>query len=136
MKTVNIIFPNQLFNQGPLLENDHEIYLIEEYLFFKQYHFHKQKIAFHRASMKAYEHYLLDLNKTVHYIDANDSLGDIRDFEQEIKKRNIDSICLYNPTDDWLQQRIEKTFSGRLHHFLSNASFYKYRGRVKSFFQK
>ena len=55
MKTVNLIFPHQLFIQSELVDNDHEIYLLEEYLFFSQYPFHKQKIAFHRASMKTYE---------------------------------------------------------------------------------
>ena len=58
MKTVNLIFPHQLFIQSELVDNDHEIYLLEEYLFFSQYPFHKQKIAFHRASMKTYEKYL------------------------------------------------------------------------------
>ena len=57
MKAINIIFPNQLFKNSSLLENKHEIYLIEEFLFFKQYKFHKQKIAFHRATMKTYQNY-------------------------------------------------------------------------------
>ena len=74
MKAINIIFPHQLFLESPILENNNEIYLIEEYLFFKQYQFHKQKIAFHRASMKAYQAYLQSLNKTVHYIDADNLL--------------------------------------------------------------
>ncbi|WP_373397822.1 cryptochrome/photolyase family protein [Algoriphagus halophilus] len=54
-KAINLIFPHQLFSTGPLLENGNEIYLIEEFLFFKQYRFHQQKLAFHRASMKAYQ---------------------------------------------------------------------------------
>jgi len=45
-KTINLIFPHQLFAESPLLQNGGEVYLIEEYLFFKQYAFHKQKIAF------------------------------------------------------------------------------------------
>ena len=56
--------PNQLFEDSVLLKNSNDIYLmIEEYLFFKQYAFHKQKIAFHRASMKAYEKHLLSMGK-------------------------------------------------------------------------
>ena len=35
-----------------------EVYIIEEYLFFNQLKFHKQKLLFHRASMKYYENYL------------------------------------------------------------------------------
>ena len=52
MKKVNLVFPHQLFEEGPLLKNESEIFLIEEHLFFNQYPFHQQKIAFHRASMK------------------------------------------------------------------------------------
>ncbi|MDG1099086.1 MAG: cryptochrome/photolyase family protein, partial [Bacteroidia bacterium] len=85
MKSINLIFPHQLFLNSTLIENSNEIYLIEEYLFFKQYAFHKQKIAFHRASMKAYQRYLEGLNKTVHYIDSANEKSDIRQFQQEIK---------------------------------------------------
>lgn len=58
MKNVNLIFPNQLFEAGPLFEKEGDIILIEEHLFFHQFHFHQQKIAFHRASMKSYAHFL------------------------------------------------------------------------------
>jgi len=50
MKHINILFPNQLFEASPLFENDGPFYIIEEFLFFKQYPFHKQKIAFHRTT--------------------------------------------------------------------------------------
>ncbi|MFN3940298.1 MAG: cryptochrome/photolyase family protein, partial [Chitinophagales bacterium] len=55
---IGILFPHQLFEQSPLLHTCNIIYLVEEQLFFKQYNFHKQKIAFHRASMQFYESYL------------------------------------------------------------------------------
>ena len=106
MKAVSLIFPNQLFRSGPLLDNDNEIYLIEEHLFFKQYLFHKQKIAFHRASMKAYEQFLKGINKTVHYIDADSELADIRRFEKEVLEKGIKVIDLIEPTDNWLEQRL------------------------------
>ncbi len=106
MQNINIIFPHQLFRNNPLLENNNEIYLIEEFLFFKQYRFHKQKIAFHRATMKAYLKYLKDLKFVVHYIDADDVLSDIRQFHKEIREKNIGTICLLDPTDDWLEKRI------------------------------
>ncbi|MGC6470791.1 MAG: cryptochrome/photolyase family protein [Flavobacteriales bacterium] len=107
MKTINIIFPHQLFYHNELLENDFEIYLIEEYLFFRQFKFHKQKIAFHRATMKAYEQYLLKKNKTVHYVDSNSPLSDIRNFKNEISDKNIECIQIIDPTDDWLTRRIK-----------------------------
>ena len=42
---INIIFPNQLFEDCSLLSNEGAFYLIEEFLFFKQFNFHKQKIV-------------------------------------------------------------------------------------------
>ena len=58
MKTVNLIFPNQLFESSPLLENGFPIFMIEEFTYFKKFNFHKQKIAYHRATMKHYEAFL------------------------------------------------------------------------------
>ena len=54
-----IIFPNQLFRESIFIDSDYKFFLIEEDLFFNQYNFHKQKISFHRSSMKFYEDYLV-----------------------------------------------------------------------------
>ena len=48
--TISIIFPNQIFENSKLLDESNEVYLIEEYLFFNQFKFHKQKILFHRMN--------------------------------------------------------------------------------------
>ena len=111
-KAISLIFPHQLFEASPLLENNHVIYIIEEYLLFKQYKFHKQKIAFHRASMKAYAAYLEGLGKIVNYIDSDDVLSDIREFRQEILKNSITEIHVIHPEDNWLEKRIRKTCEG------------------------
>ncbi len=55
MRRTGVIFPHQLFEQNILASTCDTIYLVEEWLFFKQYNFHKRKISFHRASMKFYE---------------------------------------------------------------------------------
>ena len=59
MKNVTLIFPNQLFKNIEWIDRSSTIFLIEEYLFFRQYDFHKQKLAFHRASMKYYFDYFI-----------------------------------------------------------------------------
>ena len=68
----------QLFEQHPALAKDRFIYLVEENLFFTQYKFHKQKLVFHRSSMKFYEKYLVGKNYKVNYIDSGSDLSDIR----------------------------------------------------------
>ena len=58
MSAISLVFPHQLFEKPPALDKARSVYLIEEFLFFKQYNFHKQKLVFHRASMKAYQQFL------------------------------------------------------------------------------
>lgn len=110
MKTAAIIFPHQLFLANPLVEKGNTIYLVEEILFFKQYKFHQQKIAFHRASMKTYADYLKEKkNVTVNYIDSISELSDCRKLLFQLKKEGYTAIHYIDPTDNWLQKRIEQT---------------------------
>jgi len=108
MKAVNLIFPHQLFKENPLFENGFDFYLIEEYLFFKQYPFHKQKIAFHRATMKFYYDFLKDQGYTVHYIDSIAETSDIRKMLPDLAQKGITEIHYLDPADDWLEKRITK----------------------------
>ncbi|MGQ9820113.1 MAG: cryptochrome/photolyase family protein [Candidatus Kapaibacteriales bacterium] len=105
---VGIVFPHQLFEQNPLIKKCDTIYLVEEYLFFRQYNFHKQKIAFHRASMKFYENYLNSKNVKVVYIEAFDELADVRKLIPYLKSQNIQSFEYIDTTDYWLEKRISK----------------------------
>ncbi len=107
MPEVNLIFPHQLFQESPLLENGSPIYLVEEWLFFRQYKFHKQKIAFHRASMKAYEAYLKSKNLSVYYIEAQDELADIRQLIPYLAGKGITQLNYIDTTDNWLEKRIQ-----------------------------
>lgn len=109
MKQVNIVFPHQLFKNSPLLKHKGVFYLIEEFLFFNQYKFHKQKIAFHRATMKAYEAYLLAEGLKVIYIEAINPISDIRHLIPTLKEQGIVQLNYIDPVDDWLLKRIQKT---------------------------
>lgn len=109
MKSINIIFPHQLFQESPLFELDAPFYIVEEYLFFKQYPFHKQKIAFHRATMKRYADFLRTEKKIeVQYVEATEDISDIRKLIPELKSKGIEHINYIDPTDNWLQKRLEK----------------------------
>ncbi len=113
MKKANILFPHQLFETSPLFEENAAFYIIEEYLFFNQYRFHKQKIAFHRATMKRYADYLKNDKaiEEVHYIDAITKHSDIRLFICYLKRQGITHINYIDPTDNWLEKRLEKSAS-------------------------
>ncbi len=107
MKTISIIFPHQLFADNPLLDKKRPLFLIEEHLFFTHYKFHKQKILFHRASMKAYAEQLQKEGYEVHYIDATEVHHDIREYIPFISKKGCAKIHYIDPTDDWLSRRIK-----------------------------
>ena len=106
MESVNLIFPHQLFKKSPLLENTFPIILVEEFLFFKQYKFHKQKIAFHRASMKSYAAFLKNLGKDIVYIDATEPQADIRQLIPKLHAEGLKKVYFINPTDNWLEKRL------------------------------
>ena len=93
MNQINLVLPNQLFKNSPLFNNNCPCYLVEEYLFFKQYPFHKQKIAFHRSTMKKYADFLIkEMNIDVHYIESIDSLSDIRFLIPKLKKMELNTL--------------------------------------------
>ncbi len=109
MKSINLVFPHQLFKRSPLFKNEDPFYLVEEYLFFKQYPFHKQKICFHRATMKRYADYLgTKKNRKVHYIDATEAISDIRQLIPFLASKGVTHIHYIDPTDNWLEKRIER----------------------------
>ncbi|MFN5937695.1 MAG: cryptochrome/photolyase family protein, partial [Sphingobacteriales bacterium] len=69
MASATLIFPHQLFEQHPALVEGDPVFLLEEYLFFKLYPFHKKKLILHRASMKAYQLFLEKKGFRVEYIE-------------------------------------------------------------------
>jgi deoxyribodipyrimidine photolyase-related protein len=104
---VKLIFPHQLFEQNPLLPILGETYLVEEFLFFKQYNFHKQKIAFHRASMKFYADYLLQNGEKLQYIEAQAEIADVRKLIPFLHQKGVKCIYMVEPVDDWLSKRVK-----------------------------
>ncbi len=108
-ESISLVFPHQLFFINPCLDKKRIVYIIEEYLFFRQYDFHKAKIAFHRSSMKFYENYLQKKGFRVIYIDAVNELNDIRKLIPYLANQGLEEIYFCDVVDDWLEQRIKST---------------------------
>lgn len=106
MKKIVVVFPHQLFYAFRFWETMDEVVLIEEYLFFKQFNFHKQKLIFHRSSMRQFADFLASEGVKTTYIESNNPSSDIRVFLQGMKglERQLNII---DPTDNWLRRRIE-----------------------------
>ncbi len=107
MKT-GILFPHQLFKKNELIDQCKTIYLVEEFLFFTQYNFHKQKLAFHRASMKQYESYLKSKDIVVKYVASPENISDVRKLIPHLADQKIKELVFIDPTDYWLEHRIKE----------------------------
>jgi len=138
MKEITLIFPHQLFKQHPAIAKGRGVYLVEETLFFNQYNFHQQKLLLHRASMKAYESFLLKQGFKVNYIDATNELSDIRKLLAHLHKNNINNIHFADVVDNWLSKRINKTceiFALKIVEYTS-PNFLNTLDGVKDYFDK
>jgi deoxyribodipyrimidine photolyase-related protein len=105
-QSATLIFPHQLFSEHPAVAKGRTIYLIEEWLFFRQYKFHKQKLALHRASMKSYEESLRKQKHRVRYVASEDELSDVRKLIQSLAQAGVKEVHYVDVIDDWLEQRI------------------------------
>jgi deoxyribodipyrimidine photolyase-related protein len=108
MSSVSIIFPHQLFKINPALATARPVILLEEFLFFRQYNFHRQKLILHRASMKAYEQELQNSGYQVEYIPSADSRNNIIELVKSLSDKGIHSIHVCNPSDYLLSRRLHR----------------------------
>ena len=133
----NILFPNQLFQEHEFYTNGHPVYIVEEYLFFREFNFHKAKLAFHRATMKSHEIYLKSKDVTVHYIPAINSESDIRKLIPIFADKGISELHYVNPVDNWLEKRIVE--AGKKHSVklieYNNPAFINSKEDLGSFFK-
>ena len=105
--SVTIVFPHQLFEDHPALANSREVFLVEEWLFFRQYNFHRQKLVLHRASMKFYEKWLQQKGYAVNYIETNAKENDCRQLVAQLAQQGVTAIYIAAVADDWLLKRMQ-----------------------------
>jgi deoxyribodipyrimidine photolyase-related protein len=136
LRSATLIFPHQLFEKHPALDSNRDVYLVEETLFFNQYKFHKQKLAFHRASMKFYESFLKDKKLKVNYIDSTNQLSDIRKLIIHLKQKGIEEMYFADVADNWLEKRIKQTAkkTGIIIHEYPSPCFLNSREELKEYF--
>lgn len=110
--------------------------VIEDALLFHQYAFHKQKLAFHRASMRCYADQLQRQGLTVRYLACEGHALTPADWVKRLGDEGFLSLHLYRPEDDWLTQRLReaaKSCSIAL-EFVDTPQFLLDRAAVKSYF--
>lgn len=138
MREAVLVFPHQLFEQHPALLKSREVYLIEEWLFFRQYNFHQHKLLLHRSSMKFYEEYLREQNYTVNYIETTDERNDVRKLITYLAGQEIADLHIADVVDDWLINRVKtacKKYGIQLIVYAS-PSFLNTMDEVEEYFSK
>ena len=95
-----LIFPTQLFKDVKLLTK-YKCLLIEDPVYYTKYPFHKSKLLFHRASMKAYYDYLKSNSIDVKYINYSESYIDMF--------KHGDTITYYDPEDFDLTSKLAQS---------------------------
>lgn len=135
-KAVFIVFPHQLFQDITPLRQVGEVHLAEEFLFFNQYAFHKQKLALHRASMQYYRNYLEENGLHVRYTEAIHPACDIRVLISQLAEEGVEVLHYYDVCDHWLEKRLLQ--SCRKHritcHELPSPLFINTKDDLKGYF--
>ena len=109
-----IIFPSQLFQKkyiNKIFNNDDNNFIIlwEHDYFFKEFLYHKMKLAFHRCTMKKYYDDLSSKYKKL-YVEniSNNHQKQIIEF---IKNNKINQIVFFNPIEKELLNSINTLIS-------------------------
>ena len=108
MKSITLIFPHQLFEIQPALSQEREVWIIEDFLFFRKLQFHAHKLVLHRASMKAYEKTLIEQGYSVVYVETKDCMSRT-DLSQLFKKEKVTDIHYVELVDMWLEKDIQSS---------------------------
>lgn len=134
--SLTLLFPHQLFKKNPAVDKNRTIYLVEETLFFNQYPFHKQKIAFHRASMQCYKDYLEQGGYQVNYVEAKTEHSDVRNLISHLLEKGTKEFHIIDPTDFWLMKRIKECVVGNTKiNWYENPLFLNKTSDLESFFR-
>ncbi len=100
MNNATLIYPHQLFEHHPACKPERSIYLVEDAYFFTRYTFHKQKLAFHKATMLEYQLFLHKAGYKVHYIELKADLFKV------LKKNDIQELHLCKVVDKVLHDNL------------------------------
>ena len=111
MPATLLIFPHQLFLEHPGLDRCDAAMLVEDGLFFGDHRLqaamHRQKLWLHRASMKRYEHQLIDRGIDVRYLDHEDGV-DMVDVAVSGLAGSDRAVVAGDPHDYLLERRLRR----------------------------
>jgi len=109
-----LILPHQLFDPDRFFQKGDRVTLYEHPWYFKEFPYHKKKLLFHRASMKAYQKELEAAHIVVHYISYD---------EKPTYKKGMKA---FDPIDHAVLEELEKKVE-----ILESPLFLTKKGEIK-----
>lgn len=135
MSDITLIFPDQLFLKHPCITSQRQIYLVEEFLFYRVQPFHKQRLILLRSAMQKYSEMLRENQSDVIYIPSKELMyrGSLFDI---LGKKHIKNIHVCEFADEWLYQdlMIGAEKYGWNIHFHPSPGFICSEQELKTFF--
>lgn len=104
MSTVSLIFPHQLFKDHPALSKDTDVVLVESPLLFTYQKFHKQKLVYHRATLKTYASYLDAEGYNCTYVEFHEDHAPLKKLVAWLKDNDYTKILAVDPADFYLDK--------------------------------
>jgi len=105
MEKAVLVFPNQLFEDSPAWSGGGDLFLLEHPRYFSRFKFHKQKLLFHRASMKAYAEQLSRKRADVHYV-PHEKLCQAGGLARLLKQHGVRQLDVVDACDFSLQEEL------------------------------
>lgn len=135
MNDITLIFPDQLFLNHPCITSQRQIYLVEEFVFFKVQPFHKQRLVLLKSAMQKYAEMLRKNKHEVIYIFSKDLTyrGNLFDL---LGKKAIKNIHVAEFADEWLYKDLIRGAkkNGWDIHFYASPGFICSNQEIKAFF--
>jgi deoxyribodipyrimidine photolyase-related protein len=140
MTAAVLIFPHQLFDPHPALNRKTRVYLVEAPRFFRDeevpLRFHRQKLALHRASLKAYQERLAGLGHIAHYLDflIDPQMAGLWEL---LRKDGVEVLHVADPVDFALEQKLVEgaRTAGLKLQVIETPAFINSRVEVREYFQ-
>jgi deoxyribodipyrimidine photolyase-related protein len=95
-----LILPNSLIEHHKDIDRSTHIFCYEHPRYITDFHYHAQKLIFHRATLKAYAEKLIDVGFRVHYIEYT------QDLAESLKKQGVAELIHYAPGDTAVEKNI------------------------------
>jgi len=105
--TAAIVYPHQLWEKNPAVEESKVVFLVEDPLFFSHFHFHVQKLVLHRASMTEYIQHCEQQGKQVHRVEAK-SITRSSEIGAILKSKKIKRAFVVEPSDHRLKESVNE----------------------------